>query len=131
MKILRLLALLGLFSGAADAQYIDIRVSVKVIVDPVSGDRPNGVTNQLFADAEDSANEWKAMYYRGYRYRITEVLEIGGPTQGGAEGPSKWFGQDPRDYPQPWLTFQSEINTDSRYLRRTDAVNVYITTPAQ
>jgi hypothetical protein len=110
------------------AQTIDIRMSVKVIRHPTTGVRPLGISNGMFYAAADNANVWKATYYRGYRFRITEIVDIGGPTQGGTNGPSKWYGSDPRNYPEPWLTFQNDINTDARYQRRTDQVNFYITT---
>ncbi|HPC62727.1 MAG TPA: hypothetical protein PKX23_18850, partial [Verrucomicrobiota bacterium] len=81
----------------AQAQTIDLRLSVKIIVHPTTGARPAGVTPQLFTNAVQAANKWMAGYWRGHRYRLTEVVDIGGPAQGGTNGPSKWFGRDPRN----------------------------------
>ncbi len=105
---------------------IDIRVSVKIIVDPVSGNRPDGITHTMFNNAEDAANQWQASYYRGYRFRITEIVEIGGPDQGGATGPSKWFNMDLLG--DNWDSFKYNVNTDDRYQKRSDQVNFYVST---
>jgi hypothetical protein len=126
-KLLLWLAVLSL-PGLAPGQFIDLRVSVHVILNPTNGLRPAGITDNVFYTAEANANEWMARYYRGYRFRITEVTNVGGPTQGGASGPSKWFDRDFRDTPEPWNTFQNDTQTDSRYRLRTDAVNFYVAT---
>lgn len=133
MKTRLLLFLLAAaLAGPASAQFITIRISVKVVLHPTTGARPAGITDQLFADAAEAANEWQAMYFRGYRFRVDEVVNIGGPgAGGGATGPSKWFGQDPRSPAATWASFQNDINTDARYQRRTNQVNVYVTTSAQ
>jgi len=110
------------------AQYIELRVSVHVILNPTTGARPSGITDSVLYTAEANANEWMARYSRGYRFRVTEVTNVGGPTQGGVNGPSKWFGLDFRDTPEPWNTFQNETQTDTRYRLRTDAVNFYVAT---
>ena len=83
---------LALAPPRAAAQFIDIRVSLKVVVDPVTGNRPSGITDVLLRTAETNANIWKLSYSRGYKFRITEIVNIGGPSQGGASGPSQWFG---------------------------------------
>jgi hypothetical protein len=120
-------ALITLIS-TAHAQFIEIRLSFKVILDPVTGQRPAGITDNVFQTAVANANQWLASYWRGYRLRVTEVADIGGPTQGGANGPSQWYGRDFRDTPEPWTTFQNRTQTDSRYLLRSDQVNFYIAT---
>jgi len=121
------LVTLLLATAASQAQHIYIRVSIKVITDPVTGARPSGITDDLFSAAMASANQWMDSFGRGYRFNVTEIVNIGGPTQGGASGPSQWYGQDPRATPEPWQTFQNDINTDPRYVRRTDQVNFYVT----
>jgi hypothetical protein len=97
-----------LLPGLAFGQFIDIRVSVKIITDPTTGNRPPGITDLMLLSAETNANQWMASYSRGYRFDIREIVNIGGPAQGGATGPSKWYGQDPRGTPEPWNTFQSD-----------------------
>lgn len=119
------LFLVLLAPGIAFGQYIDIRISVKIIVHETTGDRPNGITDKLFYDAAEAARQWQASYYRGYRFRVTEIVEIGGPLNGGADGPSKWFGVRPTG--SDWSNFQNDVNTDSRYQLRANQVNFYIT----
>src|SRR4030095_5251729 len=105
MKTISLLWLgVLLIPGIASGQSIELRVSVHVILNPTNGVRPTGVTDGLFRTAEANANEWTARDHRVYRLRVTEITNVGGPTQGGFSGPSKWFGQDFHGYPQPWLT---------------------------
>ncbi len=111
--------------GLVFCKNIDIRVSVKIIVD-VSGNRPVNITDALFNDAAEAANLWQASYYRGYRFRITEIVEIGGPDQGGAAGPSKWFGMDLVG--ENWEPFQNDVSTDDRYQKRSNQVNFYVST---
>src|SRR5678815_3012688 len=124
------LGLLFLLLGpiAAHAQFVFIRVSVKVITHPTTGARPSGITDLMIYTAVTNANVWMHEFSRGYRFDVREIVDIGGPFNGGASGPSKWYGLDPRATPEPWNTFQNDINTDSRYERRTDHVNFYITT---
>lgn len=112
--------------GLVFCKNIDIRVSVKIIVD-LSGNRPAGITDELFNDAAEAANQWQASYYRGYRFRITEIVEIGGPNQDGATGPSKWFGIDPRSPDDLWIEFQEDVTGD-HYQKRSDHLNFYVST---
>ena len=114
--------------GLSRGQFIELRVSVHVILHPTTGARPSGITDNVVYTSEANANQWLAAYSRGYRFRITEVTNVGGPTQGGANGPSKWYGQDFRGSPEPWNTFQTETQSDTRYRLRSDAVNFYVAT---
>lgn len=129
MKVLLFLFATLFLPGSVPAQFIEIRVSVKVVVDAVNGARPAGITDQVFLDAAEAANEWRAQFWRrGYRFRVTEIVDIGGPTEGGASGPSQWFGEAVRE-PAHWSTFQNLVKTDPLYQGRTDQVNFYVTTP--
>jgi len=134
MKTIRLLQLaLGLgLAGAGSPLYgqtINLRLSVKIIVHPTSGARPFGVTATMFTNAVAAANEWMANYWRGYRYQLVEVVEIGGPFQGGADGPSKWFYRDPRSTEDgSWQAFQADVK-GPLYLLRNNAVNYYVSSP--
>lgn len=121
------LAVCGSMLSPAGAQTIDLRVSVHVIVNPTTGVRPSGITNEIFYTAADNVNDWMASYYRGYRYRITEITNVGGPGGGGLSGPSKWYGTDFRNDPQ-WSQFQNEAVTNSQYRLRSDQINIYVAT---
>lgn len=125
IRLLFLLMILLACYSPVLGQTIEIRVSIKVIVD-TTGARPIGIHDDTLYTAAANANNWMANYWRGYRFRITEVIDIGGPLQGGSNGPSKWFGRDPRN-PTDWPVFQNDTQTDSRYLLRSDSVNFYIT----
>jgi len=118
-------ALLTAWSAAG--QTIDLRVSVKIIVHPTTGARPAGITPLTFTNAVNAANRWMATYWRGYRYRLTEVADIGGPAEGGTNGPSKWYEINFRDDPLR-ATFFSDAQSDSRYRLRADQINVYVAT---
>ncbi|HMJ66759.1 MAG TPA: hypothetical protein VK615_15570 [Candidatus Binatia bacterium] len=134
-KILPFVLLLTILQTSAFAQYVDIRLSIKVILNPTNSARPAGVNNALFYAAAESSNEWMARYWRGYRFRVTEVLYIGGPSEGGTNGPSKWWwiwndlGIDMRDQPY-WGRFQSDTKTNNLYRLRNDQVNFYVIRPA-
>jgi Pregnancy-associated plasma protein-A len=130
MKQIFLLLCLAAGGGVlyrAGAQTIDLRISVHIIVNPTTGARPSGLSNEVFYTAADNANEWMAGYFRGYRYRVTEVTNVGGPANGGANGPSKWYGLDFRNDPQ-WSQFQNETLTNTQYRLRSDQINVYVAT---
>lgn len=109
------------------AQTIDLRISVKIIVNPTTGARPAGISPLTFTNAVLAANQWMASYWRGYRYRLTEVANIGGPSEGGTNGPSQWFGKNFRGDPLR-ASFFSLAQSDSRYRLRADQINVYVAT---
>jgi hypothetical protein len=122
---------LALFLAAHSipAQTINLRLSVKIIVNPATGARPAGVGPATFPQAAAAANQWMSSYWRGYRFQITEVVDIGGPAQGGASGPSKWFGVNCGSSAN-WPLFQQDTQTNALYLFRGNAINYYITMPS-
>ncbi len=113
--------------GAARAQTIEMRLSVKVILHPTTGVRPTGITDARIREAVTNANLWMTRYSRGYRFRLDEILDIGGPTQGGINGPSLFYMQ-----PSSWFTnidFQTYVNADPRFQLRPNQVNLLAATP--
>ena len=114
--------------SSVHAQTINLRLSVKIIVHPTTGVAPSGVTALTFTNAVQAANQWMSSYWRGYRFQLTEVASIGGPSQGGSTGPSKWFGLDASSSFN-WSQFQQDTQTNSLYLFRGNAVNYYVTLP--
>ncbi len=120
---------LGLALGCAlasslAAQTIDLRLSVKVILNPTNSVYPAGISDAVIQTAVNNANSWMSGYWRGYRFRVTEIVPIGGPSEGGTSGPSKWWGLDFRGN----ATFLAEIKTNSLYRLRPNAVNIYVAT---
>lgn len=125
-RLLLLSVMLLALSVSAFGQFIEIPISVKIIVAPNSGARPkNGtaeIKDELFYTAARRANEWMDSHSRGYRFKIAEIVNIGGPPQG-LNGPSKWYNVNPLS---AWATFQSDTKKDD-YLLRADRVNFYVT----
>ena len=126
-----LAALLALAALAlhAPGQYVDVRISVKIILNPTNNAFPPNITGQLFTNAVDAANGWMETYGRGYRYVLSEVVPIGGTAQGGTNGPSRWFGLEFRGG-AAWSNFYSLAQSDHRYLLRTNQINVWVATAA-
>jgi hypothetical protein len=118
---------LWLAVSPAPAQTVALRMSVKIIVHPTTGALPSNITAQTFTNAVAAANGWMASYWRGYRYQLTEVTNIGGPSQGGANGPSQWFGTNFSGDPAR-SNFFALAQSDSRYLLRSDQINIYVAT---
>ena len=108
------------------AQTINLRLSVKIIVHPTTGARPLGVGPAMFTNAVAAANQWMGSYWRGYRYQLAEIVDIGGPAQGGASGPSKWFGVNASSSAN-WDQFQQDTQNNPVYLFRQNAINYYVT----
>jgi hypothetical protein len=120
-KWLVLLATWLLAHCDAVGQTIELRASVKVILHPTTGARPTGITDDRIRESFTNANVWLTRFSRGYRYRLMEIVEIGGPDQGGMSGPSQFFGLDSDAFPD---TFQQIVNADSRFQLRTTQVNL-------
>ena len=109
-------------AGGATAQTIEMRASVKVIVHPTTGERPDGITDARIRESFTNANGWLTRFSRGYRYRLMEIIEIGGPTQGGITGPSLFYMKS-----ADWFTnidFQATVNADPRFQLRPQHVNL-------
>jgi hypothetical protein len=86
-------------AAAAQAQYIYIDLSYKVILNPADGtSRPldgsgNPVTDQRIDNTIDGMNQLLDNYSRGFRFRRRgPVWEVGG--DGTPTDPSQWFNQD-------------------------------------
>ena len=105
----------------ARAQTIEMRLSVKVILHPTAGTRPPGITDARIRESVTNANTWMTRYSRGYRFRLDEIIDIGGPTQGGQSGPSQFYGLDNDAFP---TNFQDIVNADPRFVLRSDRVNL-------
>lgn len=128
MKASQLVSLgLALFALVGDTigQTIEMRASVKVVLHPTTGARPNGITDDRIRESFTNANVWLTRFSRGYRYRLMEIVEIGGPNEGGMNGPSQFFGLGNGAFPD---NFQDIVNADPRFRRRTDQVNLLVFT---
>ena len=132
-----LLLLLGaawLANAPATAQYLWVNVSFKAVLNPTNGTRA-----YTFSEADVDAtvsrmNQTLATYQRGFRVRRVDPLyDIGGPGQGGINGPSKWFWPSPRDPypPNPGIRNQEQMDGEARgnpvaYRWNSGALNFYV-----
>jgi Pregnancy-associated plasma protein-A len=125
----------GCTVGAASAATtINLRVSVKVILNPANGARPTttqGVplTDQLIERMFQTANDsLLAPMWRGYRFQVLPVVEIGGPCTGRCSGPSAWFSQVFAGPTTDSLMFELEnqAQNDPAFAWDATAINVYV-----
>ena len=111
--------MLGLLLGATTlpAQYIDWRVSVKVILD-ANGQRPpagNFSTDDEIRGMIAEGNHQMTNIGRGYRYTLTEIVLVAGISQ--------WFDADRTNVNA--IEAAAELDPDT-YKYRTNAINIYI-----
>jgi len=111
------------------AQFIDIRLSYKVVLNPATGLRPPGVTDADIDGAIAEMNRIQATYLRGFRFqRMGAVLEVGG--RGDTVGPSRWFSTDFFDASNggAWKDqMDNAARSDVSYVWYPNAINIYIT----
>ena len=132
MKTLSLLAgcaLAVLTTVPLHAQFIEIRLSYKVVLNPATGLRQPGVLDADIDAAIAEMNRLQDTYFRGFRFqRVDAVSEVGG--QGDTTGPSRWFSTDFFDAFNggTWKDqMDNAARSDARYLWNTTAINIYIT----
>lgn len=113
----------------AQRDFIDIRLSYKVIVDPISGNRPTPATDANIEEAVKKMNELQSSYARGYRFVITEIREVGW-IGGQFAGPSQWYNLDflDDDHGSDWKDDMETAakNNKSAYLWRDNSINLYL-----
>jgi len=118
---------------AAASPYIDIRISVKVIKNPSTGGRPevsagvpmtNDDVYDMVADANDSL---LASYGRGYRFVVSEIVDIGTTcTTCSSTNPSFWFDEPYLDGTNRMEMFENTaIANPTAFAWRTDKINLY------
>lgn len=126
---LLLFAILLMTSGTTLSQTIEIRVSVKVIVDPTTGQTPASMNDALLRQGFADMNTWLANTWRGYRLRAVDLdanqnfKRIGStdPT-----GPSKWYLTNLKDTPGEAAKFEDEAKANKVLYAWNDfAVNIY------
>jgi hypothetical protein len=122
--------------GADEDGIIKIRLSYKIILSPKNLNRPNlhnqlweTVKDEMIQEAVDEMNALIAATWRGYRFELDEILEIG-VLGGFYPDPGHWFGIDFVEADkQCKLMNQMEAAikaNPARYAWREDAVNIYI-----
>jgi hypothetical protein len=115
------LSLLALLLGATVSHgQIEWRVSVKFILDG-NGNRPTGGNLGTDDEVQTQINNANAIMdgtARGYRFRITEIVNVSGVSQ--------WFMVDSHDENRKGELETAARNAPGLYAYRTDAINVYI-----
>jgi len=117
-KIMLAITTCILFAGSHAIAQLQWRVSVKFILD-AGGNRPaNGPinTNAEVQAYIDTANTLLAGYGRGYRFNLTEIVDL--------PGVSQWFDVNVVANRGPLET--AALADPTTYAWRTDAINVYI-----
>jgi hypothetical protein len=132
MKTLSLLAgcaLAVLATVPVHAQFIDIRLSYKVVINPANGLRPPGVSDADIDAAIAEMNRLQDTYFRGFHFqRVDAVTEIGG--LGDTAGPSGWYSTDFLDAFNGGIwkdQMDNAARVDARYHWNNTAINIYIT----
>ena len=125
-------------AGAADEEdgVIKIRLSYKIIINPKNCARPNPtrqigeeLTDEMIADAVHEMNELLTASWRGYRFELHEIIEVGS-LGGNYPDPSHWFDIDFVDDDKKneiMSAMEKNIAAHSaKYAWRENAVNIYI-----
>jgi len=128
----------GAAPGRAAAQTITVRVSVKIIRNPVDGSLPprqSGPSPALMthADVENMVATANASflqpYWRGYRFAIAEIVDIGSTcTTCSSTNPSYWYDKlTPNDNGLPYnlKSFETTAKAYAAFHWSTTAVNVF------
>lgn len=128
-RVLLLLSTLLLTVSVTFGQDIEVRVSVKVIVSPATGQVPASMNDALLHQSFADMNRWLANTWRGYRLRAVDLdanqnfKRIGStdPT-----GPSKWYLTNLKDTPGEAVIFENEAKANKPLYGWNDsAVNLY------
>jgi hypothetical protein len=123
------------FSNEEDG-LIKIRLSYKIIINPKNCARPNPtaqvgeiVTDEMIAKAVEEMNALLAATWRGYRFELKEIKEIGSRGDA-APKPGHWFDVDfiEEDKQNKLMNeMEAAIKANpTQYAWREDAINIYL-----
>lgn len=106
---------------------IELPISYKVIVNPADGTRPIFATNEEIRTAVEGMNMMQASYFRGFRFKLVEIIEIGN-IGGFLWGPSQWYNINFHGEGGGSLKDRMEraAKRDSVYLWRENTINIYL-----
>jgi hypothetical protein len=131
MRTILVSCLAALLSLAAPvhAQFIEIRLSYKAVLDPATGLRARNFTDAQIDQAIAEMNQMHAAYGRGFRFvRADAVWNVGG--LGDTTGPGRWYGVNFFDSNNGGVwkdQMEAAARNDARYVWRNDMINIYIT----
>lgn len=113
---------------------ITIRLSYKVVLNPADVSRPSALTDANLNTAVDAMNALYATYFRGYRFQIVEIINVGGVND--TTGPSRWYNTNFFDNTNVGGQSQGSIWKDqmeaaarsqAAYRWNNNAINLYLT----
>lgn len=128
----------SLASHAVEDSVIKIRLSYKIILNPSNGQRPRPiwvlsdkvVTDDKIRNAVEEMNKLVAPFWRGYRFELYEIVEIGYIGSHSTTDPSQWFHTDfVKNNRRGELKDAMEKAARSNpvlYAWRDNAINIYI-----
>lgn len=126
--LLACLTTLSVPVSAASDGFIWINVSIKVIVDPATGDVPATMNDALLRQSFDDMNRWLANTWRGYRVRAADLdanqnfKRIGNASS----FPNKWYLTDLKSDDAARLEFEKAAKANKTLYGWSDsAVNIY------
>jgi len=106
--------------------FITIRLSYKVVLNPADGKRPPAVTDKKINDAVAGMNTLMATYYRGLRFqRVGAITEVGAKDD--TTGPSIWYSTDFFEDGGLYKMEEAAKNDQATYAWDVNAINIYIT----
>ncbi len=113
---------------------ITIRLSYKVVLNPADGTRPSALTDANLNTAVTAMNALYATYFRGYRFQVVEIINVGGRND--TTGPSRWYNTNFFDNTNVNGQTQGSIWKDqmeaaarsqAAYRWNNNAINLYLT----
>ncbi len=110
------------------AKDIEIHLSYKIILNPIDETRPFFVIDATIAETVRQMNELLDSFERGYRFSLTEILEVGG-VSGNPENPSVWYNTnflDSADSTDWKNQFEDMAKSNTAYKWSNNAINIYI-----
>lgn len=115
-------------AGSAFADdFIKIRLSYKVLLNPADGSRPPGVTDGDIDAAIAEANALLASFGRGYRYVLADPLtDIGGAGGTNRPNPSFYYNMDIGDKPTREDLDADAQSHQAQYAWNPNAINLFL-----
>lgn len=121
-------AVLLLVAAPARAQYIEIRLSYKAILDPATAQRAQNFTDAQIDQSVGRMNEILERNLAPFRFvRVDPVWNIGQLND--TTGPSRWYHTDFAGRSDGQVLkdqMEAAAKNDARYLWRNDAINIYL-----
>jgi hypothetical protein len=129
--VLIVLAGLPLRQASAADGFIWLNVSVKMIVDPATGQIPTSNSDALLNESFGLMNRWLANTWRGYRVRAADLDASGNFKRIGSlndtTGPGKWYAIDLKYDGAKRLQFVTQAKANKTQFGWNDyAINIYI-----